>query len=110
MISSPEFLEKVKNILHSNKQTFLMIVGDFNLILDPLFDCDHYKHLNNSGSRKVVFDIMNIFNLTDIFHFQHPNLKHYTWRQKNPFHQARLDYFLVYSSINPGYKSDHSNF
>ena len=26
---SPKFFEKVKDILHSNKQTFIMIVGDF---------------------------------------------------------------------------------
>ena len=31
---SPEFFEKVKYILNSNKQTFIMIFGDFNLILD----------------------------------------------------------------------------
>ena len=115
---SPEFFEQVKDILHSNKQTFIMVVGDCNLILDPLLDCDQYKHLNNPQSRKVVFDFMNIFNLIDIFRFQHPALKRFTWRRKNPFRQARLDYFLVShamqdvitgSSINPGYKSDHSN-
>ena len=111
---SPEFFEKVKDILNSNKQTFIMIVGDFNLILDSLLDCDQYKHLNNPRSRKVVFDIMNIFNLIDIFRFLHPALKRFTWRRKNPFRQARLDYCLVShamqcSSINPGYKSDHSN-
>ena len=98
--------------------TFTMILGDFNLILDPLLDCDQYKHLNNPRSRKVVLDIMNVFNLIDIFRFHHPSLKRYTWRWKNIFHQARLDYFLVSSamqdiitgsSINLGYKSDHSN-
>ena len=115
---SPDFFEKVKDILHSNKQTFTMILGDFNLILDPLLDCDQYKHLNNPRSRKVVLEIINVFNLLDIFRFHHPSLKRYTWRRKNPFRQARLDYFLVSSamqdiitssSINPGYKSDHSN-
>ena len=107
---SPDFFQKVKDFLHSNKQTFTMILGDFNLILDPLLDCDQQKHLNNPRSRKVVLEIMNVFNLVDIFRFHHPSLKHYTWRRKNLFCQARLDYFLVSctmhagSSINTGYQ------
>ena len=115
---SPEFFEKIKEILHLSTQTFTMMVGDFNLILNPLLDCDQYKHLNNPRSRKVIFEIMTNFNLVDIFRSHHPCLKRYTWRRKNPIRQARLDYFLVteamqdiitLSSINPSYRSDHSN-
>ena len=45
------------------------------------------------------------------------DVKRYTWRKKNLVKQARLDYFLVPSSmtdiietinIKPGYRSDHS--
>ena len=43
----PQFFENVKGSLQSNTQTFAMVVGDFNLLLDPLLDCDKYKHINN---------------------------------------------------------------
>ena len=76
----PRFFENVKGILESNTQTFAMVVGNFNLILDPLLDCDKYKHINNPRSREVLLDIINIYNLNDIFRFLHPSLKRYTWR------------------------------
>ena len=106
------FFEKVKGILESNN------FKNFNLILDPLLDCDKYKHINNPRSRKVLLDIINIYSLNDIFCFLHPSLKRYTWQRKNPLQQARLDYFLISNAmqdiitacnINPSYRSDHSS-
>ena len=115
---SPSFFEKVKEILESNTQTYAIILGDFNLVLNPSMDSDQYKHVNNPKSRNVLKLIMNDFNLVDSFRVTHPAAKRFTWRRKNPFRQARLDYFLVSSSlhdiitdcsINPSYRSDHSS-
>ena len=98
----PIFFEKIKEILESN----------------TLLDSDKYKHINNLKSRTELQNIMNDFELVDSFHFIHPTAKRYTWRRKNPVRQARLDYFLVSSTmhdiitdcnINPSYRSDHSN-
>ena len=60
---------------------------------------------------------MNKHNLTDIFRQLHPQVKHFTWRQRNPMKRARLDYAIGTNSlmdivqsckILPGYRSDHS--
>ena len=60
---------------------------------------------------------MNTFELRDIFRERHPEIRHYTWRRRNPFKQARLDYFLISNNLTdtiskadiiPGYRSDHS--
>ena len=115
---SPLFFEKVKEIMESNTQTYTMILGDLNLVLDPSLDSDQYKHVNNPKSRNVLLHIMNVFNLVDSFRLTHPSARRFTWRRKNPTRQARLDYFLVTRamhdiitdcSINPSYRSDHSS-
>ena len=95
-----------------------MILGDFNLVLDPLMDSDQYKHVNNPKSRNTLIQIMNVFNLVNSFRVTHPTGRRFTWRRKNPARQARLDYFLVSHAlhdiitdccINPSYRSNHSS-
>ena len=60
---------------------------------------------------------MDAFDLRDPFRELYPNLKRYTWRKRNPFQQARLDYFLVSNNImsfvenvviQNSYRSDHT--
>ena len=61
--------------------------------------------------------MMSQFDLCDIFRVRHPNEMRFTWRQKNPFKQRRLDHFLIsdnlqdlvkYVNIIPSVQSDHS--
>ena len=113
---SPQFFEKVRDILADNDQIYTIICGDLNLVLNPQLDSYKYKHINNPKSRKLLLELMEIFALKDTFRLLYPNLKRYTWRRKKPLCQARLDYFLVSSnmhdiitdcSINPSYRSDH---
>ena len=115
---SPEFFKNVRQIIESNQQAYIMVCGDLNLVLDPLLDCDQYKHINNPKSRQLILEIMNTFNVSDTFRLFHPNLRCYSWRRKRPLRQARLDYFLVSHpmhdiitecNINSGYRSDHSS-
>ena len=60
---------------------------------------------------------MSQFDLCGIFRVRHPNEKWFTWRQKNPFKQRRLDHFFIsdnlqdlveYVNIIPSVQSDHS--
>ena len=57
------------------------------------------------------------FDLVDIWRVRNPESKRFTWRQKNPFIQRRLDYWLIRdacqddiekSDIIPSINSDHS--
>jgi hypothetical protein len=91
--------------------------GDFNLILDKELDSMNYKNHNNPKATAEVLKLTNILNLKDIFRDNHPDLKRYTWRRKNPVKQARLDFFLISESLQHmvpsinhenSYRSDHS--
>ena len=57
------------------------------------------------------------FDLIDIWRIRNPDVKRFTWRQKNPTIQRRLDFWLISSSIQeevenvditPAIRTDHS--
>ena len=113
----PEFFTKVFEATSYDGFDHVMLCGDFNLVLDPKKDSFNYKHINNPKARLQVIEKMAELEMVDIFRHMNPDKKRYTWRKKNPVKQARLDYFLVPSSltdivetidIKPGYRSDHS--
>ena len=94
----------------------MIIGGDFNVILDA--------HLDGSGGKpqvkescKQVEDLCSAFDLIDIWRLRNPDVKRFTWRQKNPVVQRRLDFWLITSNIQeevedvdiiPAIRTDHS--
>ena len=113
----PEFFTKIFEAANSDGFDQVVLCGDFNLVLDPQKDSFNYKNINNPQARSKVIETMIELDMVDIFLYMNPDVKRYTWRKKNPVKQARLDYFLVPSSmtdiietinIKPGYRSDHS--
>ena len=44
----------------------MIVVGDFNLVIDPAKDYYNYLHVNNSKAREAVLEQMHICNLTDV--------------------------------------------
>ena len=92
-----QFFEEVDaHIGKSINQSEVHIIagGDFNATFDPDLDC--------SGGRPSVKDcIKNLNNimlkndLSDIWRIQNPLTKRYTWRQKHPLIQRRLDFWLT---------------
>ena len=114
---TPSFFNNLANFIENNEQDYVLICGDFNLVLDPILDCFNYKCINNPNSRGKVIEILQTYNLIDLFRYLNPTLKRFTWRRKNPIKQARLDYFIVSDTfvdiisgckIKPGYRTDHS--
>ena len=115
----PTFFEKINDIIHTSEQDYTIICGDFNLILDPIKDCQNYANVNNPQARKKTILLIAENNLIDSFRYFHENQLRYTWRKKNsrPLKQARLDYIIISDTlldlvencdIVPGYRSDHS--
>ena len=79
----------------------VVLGGDWNLVLEHERDSYNYRRLNNARAQRGVLDMIKKFNLVDVFRERSPTLKRYTWRVKNPsLKQARLDFFLVSTSIN----------
>ena len=99
-----------------DKENRIIIGGDFNIILDPEWDCSGGNQ-SKKASVKHVEDLCLDFDLIDIWRIRNPGIKRFTWRQKKPLIQRRLDFWLlsdvcqediensdIISSIN----SDHS--
>ena len=94
----------------------LIIGGDFNAHLDPELDKAGGK-TNKTDSVKNIIDITIAFDLVDIWRIRNTDKRQYTWRQKRPLIQRRLDYWLIsdcmqdiigHTDIIPSIKSDHS--
>ena len=117
---TPEFYIDLENKLIEFGNNDIIIVGDFNMILNPQIDCINYKHLNNPNARLQVLRLMNDFNLFDVWREENEEKKLFTWKRKNQegaIQMGRLDFFLVSQTlinfsckekIRPCYKSDHS--
>ena len=96
----------------------VITAGDWNVILNPKIDARNYVSYNNRPrSRKIITELMDIFDIVDIYREVYPEKKAYSWRQFNSIKQSRLDYFLISDclktkvidvNISPGYRSDHS--
>ena len=109
------FLEVFAKINQFNYTS--IIVGDFNAVLGPLdYNGSKDKH-SNVKSSEMISMLMDDYNLCDIWHDFHPNLKQYTRHQKSPKVLSQLDFILVSddlinnciaSKIIPGIQSDHS--
>ena len=114
---SPSFFSKVMHLAHDDNADYVMICGDFNLVLTPSIDCHNYVNTNNPQARAKVIEMMSSLDLIDAFRHLKPHVKRFSWRKKNPIKQARLDYFLIAKAmadmidscnIKPSYRSDHS--
>ena len=113
---NPIFYKKIFNIISSEGITNWIIVGDWNLVLNQNLDTWNYKSVNNPNSTRVVKQLMEKHELIDIWRDSNINDRNYTWFRQNPTKAARLDFFLISSSIlnifsesyiKIKYRSDH---
>lgn len=72
----------------------ILLGGDFNVTLDPALDCSG-GNPSLKESVKFLEDIMMENDLVDIWRIRNPDNKRFTWRQKNPIIQRRLDYWFI---------------
>ena len=86
------------------------------MILDPEFDGLGGKPKLKEAV-KIIEQIRLSFDLIDIWRVRNPDERRFSWRQKNPVIQRRLDFWLTSSSLQedvenvdiiPAIKSDHS--
>ena len=113
---NPQFFENISNKIAELENDSVIWCGDFNLVLDPKLDYCNYKTINNKNAREILLNIINTKHLIDPFRDEHADLRRYTWRRKQPFQQARLDFFLISEDlltsvkkciIENSYRSDH---
>jgi exonuclease III len=94
----------------------IIIGGDFNVALTSKDKKGGSQILKNRTITKVN-DIISYFSLQDIWRVKNREVQQFTWKQKRPLIQCRLDYFLIsellQDNINnveiiPMVRSDHS--
>lgn len=114
---NPNFFINVSEQLKKFNCDEIIFGGDFNLVLDIAKDKKGGLARTHQKARDVVCELCEHLDLTDVWRAMNPDQNRYTWRQKKPEVQCRLDFFLISQStlcntfcagIIPGYKTDHS--
>ena len=95
----PVFFENLRNLLKQRNENKI-ILGDFNLALNPELDrCNTY--CNNNKCKIVVEDIMNEYCMSDVWRVRNPLKKEYSWFKKGNIQKAsRIDFALVSGGID----------
>ena len=113
------FFEEIKKHLDElelEENCEVIIGGDFNVILDADLDGTVGKPQVKESCKRIE-NLCSSFDLIDIWRIRNPDVKRFTWRQKNPIIQRRLDIWLITSSIQeevenvdiiPAIRTDHS--
>ena len=84
-----EFLNILKTLVLENDDSSLILGGDFNTYLNPFLDKANTIHNAVSKYGKNLLQLMEDYELIDIWQVLNPTVKRFTWRQKNPFLQSR---------------------
>ena len=110
------FFEKLRNYLVNFVSANVVLCGDFNVHLGQ-YDVEIGKYKSTSTS-KCILELIEDFCLRDVWRWQNPTKREYTWRRLAPLQQSRIDYvfaseticcnFEVLSYIEAGVASDHS--
>lgn len=72
----------------------IILGGDFNVTLNPVWDCSGGNQ-SKKASAQFIEDLCLDFDLIDIWRIRNPEIKRFTWRQKKPLIQRRLDFWLI---------------
>ena len=75
------------------------MAGDFNLFFEKSLDTDGGNPSVKTKSLSKLQEIMTENDLCDTFRIRNPQERRFTWRNKNPFKQRRLDFFLISDSL-----------
>ena len=95
-------LIQIKNILDNleiSQDTSVILGRDFNLFFNKSLYTDGGKMSVKTKSLSKLQEIMTENDLCDIFRICNPPEGRFTWRNKNPFKQRRLDSFLISDSL-----------
>ena len=92
----PAFYENILSKILTFANYNIIMVGDWNLLLNPQIDGSNYKHVNNPKARLAVLKIMNDLNLFDVWREENFDSKLFTWARKlanGSVQMGRLDFF-----------------
>ena len=112
------FYQILTEYMKENEEKTFIIGGDFNTVINEKIDKRNGRAYSHKLCRKKINDMIESFNLIDIWRDMHPNTRQYTLHSSHkPTIFCRLDYFLISDNLknsavscnhNISYKSDHS--
>lgn len=117
-IDDPSFYANITSKLFDFDCKDIIIGGDFNLVLNIAEDKKGGNPRTNFNAREKCLDLMNTYDLIDIWRQRNPKQNNFTWTSNitNNIH-CRLDFFLISrnllhlttnTNIAPSINSDHS--
>ena len=68
----PKYFSKIRD-LSEKEFDYVIICGDFNLVLNPAQDSDNYTSINKPRARLTVLEIIRETDLVDTFCSLNPN-------------------------------------
>ena len=93
------FFENLKsNIANDQGYDFLILAGDFNVVRNFQLDKQN-GNVQKRKSHKILNEILDLFNLEDIWRKLNPKKKMFTWSKNNPKIECRLDFFFISKSL-----------
>ena len=113
---SPDFFSNIFNIITNSNLENSIIVGDFNVTLEPAVDNMHYAQNRNNNARAKLKDLMSQHGFVDAFRQIKGNKKGFTWLNPGGMQRARLDMAILSNAVLPfisnfqhlvAFKSDH---
>ena len=72
----PELFSQMQDLITFSETDHIVICGDYNLALVLSLDTNQYKH--NPKSQKLLLQLMNTCNMTDVFRYLHKETERYT--------------------------------
>ena len=85
---NPEFFCEIENYISNNPSDYLIICGDLNVTLNPQKDSENYSTSNNNPkSRQKILELIDNYDLIDIFRHLHPDEYRFTWKKTNSIKQ-----------------------
>ena len=77
----------------------IILGGDFNMILDGMLDHAGSAIQAKSRFNTTFLQFMDKLKLVDIWRKRNPGKRQFTFRQKTPLIQSRLDYWIISSNM-----------
>ena len=118
-VDRDDLFTEIANYLNNNDWDSVIWGGDFNLIFNLELDKTGGLPHTHFSARSKLLDLMQTFDLVDIWRDRNPKSKHFTWHSgvDNAIH-CRLDFFIVSSHLKHSitsvdilslFGSDHSS-
>ena len=93
------FYRNVRDTLQQFPSDGLIIGGDFNCPLNEQDKEGGRKISTRANSSLLIKELMETFDLSDVWRELHPNEKQFTWATPDRKIQCRLDYWLVFKGV-----------